>query len=858
MPLALLSSALLFAATPTAIIVDPGPFRSAQEAAAAEEFVDWLDADQRDDDACTLCFAAMELQRVLRMMTGDGGNFQVLAPAQAPSEGDRILLRVSGDGPSESYRIDTQESDGDRTVLIEGADRVGTLYGAYDLLHRLGARWLAPGPLGEEIPLLPEGRLPVVTAQETPDFTLRGFHAWEDRGDEEFLLWMARNRMNHWCVEQSGHALMRKLGIRMEAGGHVLQSLYINPADPYPYDAANDPYTPSSESAGDANGDGVLSYAEAHPEWYALIDGVRKPDIRGDFGANYCTSNQDATAELVRGLVNDLAEGQWRDADVLNAWMLDWGAWCECEACQAQGSWTDRNLRVVHAMAEGIAEARVQGRINRPIALLFLAYADVIEPPTRPLPDDFDYDVCIATYFPIQRCYVHPLDASICETNRRYSEHLDGWAAAPERHYRGQLCIGEYYNVSRTKCLPVVFRGTMDTDVPHYYGLGARLFHYMHVTTEDWGTRALTNYQLARQLWNHDADPEGIFEDYLAARYGLAAPAMARFYGSLQTMLENVTPLKYELAPRLDSGARPLFSDPHLQYDERLPGGGPSLRAMLAAADRCQAILDSVQTQPLADRIRDRIAEDAAAFLYGRRTLQLYDAMARAYAAIDGDRPDEARAACQEALGLAESLRADTTSASFSSSHASATNALEAAGVARGLVALQWKLDLVRPAPGDVPILGAQGVTLWGDTMAGGGGPLYGHGLRIFPERRQVSLRGNYAYASPHFPADRLLGWFRMEGPPPARLLVETSGLAYPAESGGAVPLELRVNGEVVHEGPAPFGERELTPARFIVPGSVLRAGDNSIELRNVSEAGPLGGRPWFGVDSLRLSVRGE
>ncbi len=74
------------------IAVDSGPFPTAQAAAQAEKQVQWLDADRADDSACTQCFAALELQRYLRRMTGHSDDFAVTDHAHLPSSGDVIVV----------------------------------------------------------------------------------------------------------------------------------------------------------------------------------------------------------------------------------------------------------------------------------------------------------------------------------------------------------------------------------------------------------------------------------------------------------------------------------------------------------------------------------------------------------------------------------------------------------------------------------------------------------------------------------------------------------------------------------------------------------------------------------------------
>jgi hypothetical protein len=296
----------------------------------------------------------------------------------------------------------------------------------------------------------------------------------------------------------------------------------------------------------------------------------------------------------------------------------------------------------------------------------------VVEPPTRPLPADFDYDTCIATFAPIVRCYVHNFDDPACSRNARYRGHLHGWATAPDRHYKGQICIAEYYGVSGYKCLPVNFSRTMANDIPLYFREGARHFHYMHVTTENWGTRALTNWQMARQLWDPHTDCTGLWDDYFAGRYRPVADDMRDFYAGRE--------LKYGLARRLGSGDEELFPDNHLKYEAAAfeTDDGPDLQEMLSSIEPCRAILTHVMGTSLPERVASRIKEDEQGFTYAERTLRFYDALCRAYAAAHSGNGPEGRAALADAQALAGLLKADTRSTQFSSSHANAPDALAA------------------------------------------------------------------------------------------------------------------------------------------------------------------------------------
>ena len=694
------SLAVGIARSETTIIVNFGSHPSAEAAGQSEANVNWLDADTSDDTICTESFAAVELQRYLRQMTGRPDDFAI-ADDDAKTPGELILVggpasnaasrrlaaalgiddqQLTQSGP-QGYRIKSAQADGRRVTMVAGGSRVGTLYGVYDLLHRLGCRWFGPDAFQEEIPSA--AWTPGFDVTERPAFSTRGFYIYEERGTPEFWHWMARNRLNDWCVQVKNPALLRKLGFLLCCGTHDAQWLFFNPAEPYPYnhprfdgdnDRPPDPYPVSDQYQGDADKDGKLSRFEAHPEWYPWEGGKRIPGVGQWGGTNFCTSHAGATEEFTKNYVRALIDGIYRGADIVNFWMLDGGKWCQCPNCQALGTATDRHLRLVYDFDRQIKKAQREQRLNRPVEVRFLVYADVLAPPTRPLPADFDYQSCTATFYPISRCFVHNFDHPTCPRNVAYQKHLHGWAIAPDRHYRGQLVIGEYYNVSRFKSLPICFMHTMANDIPYYYKTGARSFQYMHVTTAHWGNKSLTNYQMARQLWDKDTDGEALWQDFFARRYGPAAETMRRFYESLEKMLSNVEPLKgwsTNLASRLHAGAQDLFNESHLRY-RREPGvecDAPTLVEMVEAGRACRALVDQAMALPLPERIKARIAEDERMFTYGERTLAYFDACAQAFELGRAGQLDEARRHFAEAKRVAELLRQDTWSPALAFNH---------------------------------------------------------------------------------------------------------------------------------------------------------------------------------------------
>lgn len=652
------------------IVASPGPFGTVEKAAVSEAEVNWWDADPADDDAATESFAATELAHFLAVCTGvKPDEIHFASPDRIPATGDVFLLGSLRSNPliaglgsaaeklrvspvAESYHIRAFSESGRTITVIAGHDRAGTLYGVYAYLEQLGMRFYGLGELGTIRPDTAAKCPRELDITGRPDYATRGFWAPKGRGDRTFFEWMVRNRLNLWtAADPQVVPLLKKFGMRLTAGGHVTHSLCLNPHNPYPYNHARfegdeskpaDPYKPSSDFQGDANRDGTLSYFEAHPEWYGLIDGKRSDKVGSTHGDNYCTSNPDATAELAGNFVTQCIEGEWKNADIVNFWMLDGCRWCSCEACQKQGTPTDRVLAVTAEVLQAVQAARKQGRLNREILVATLAYHDTIAPPTKPLPEGFDYDHCTVIYFPIRRCYAHPLaDPACTEVNELLVEQFKGWASGPGRHYRGSMFIGEYYNVSLIWSMPVVYTRIMAADIPWYYRNDARHFHYMHTPTRLWGTWTLNQYLMARLLWNVDTDVRQLLDEYFAGCYPTTTERTRRFYEHLEYAGANIKAFKhnvirrdgtpYTLYQALHDSNAEIFPMEHMHYEPHRPvlNDGPDVVEIVEAMNQARREVDDALLECRDPRERLRLMEDERRFAYGEAMVRFYYHMIR-------------------------------------------------------------------------------------------------------------------------------------------------------------------------------------------------------------------------------------
>ena len=320
--------------------------------------------------------------------------------------------------------------------------------------------------------------------------------------------------------------------------------------------------------------------------------------------------------------------------------MLDNGTWCQCDTCQEIGNPAARLCLLVYELNKAIQEARDTGTLKRDVKILFPAYHETLEPPNRKLPDDFDYSRCIATYFPIERCYVHNLDDPCCtETNQTLCQRLCAWISSPDRTYRGELAVGEYYNVGAFAAASMSFTSRIAHDIPLYHRLGVRHMYYMHMTSRGWGALTPTNYLFYSLLWNQEADAASLMDEFCTRYYGECHEEMRNFYTCLEKGSANMkyfkhyqylyqdgteqrlsltAALNHSLSSQSIGKAEDLFPLKHFQYDSRIadPNAGISMVETMECFERCRSLLDSALLKARDEITVRRLLEDDTQFRY--------------------------------------------------------------------------------------------------------------------------------------------------------------------------------------------------------------------------------------------------
>ncbi len=649
------------------IAVDKGAFRSVYQGAEALDTIDWNDSSSPEAETSRECFGALDLLCHIQKLAP---RTEFAVESEMPS-GEAVIVigrlaqkvmpvDLSSMG-EEDFLIRTEKRDGRIVTGLYGRTGTAVLYAVSGYLESLGVRWFSPSVHGTHIPVREEFCLPDIQTRQSPSFKTRGCYSEiADDSDEAFLNWLMHNRVNFAYLEQYKNIpKLKKRGIKVCRGGHSILYQYFSPKLSYPYshlyrpdqEKPVDPYPLSLEAVPAGEGE-EFTYFHAHPEWYGMVVGKRSQELgtgrTEGFGDNFCTSNPDAVRELCGRLVESLISGELSDADYLNFWMLDNGRWCQCPECKKNGNETARLCFIVYQLNKRIQEARKKGLLRREITILFPAYHETLPLPDQPLPEDFDYRRCVVTYFPIERCYVHHIDDPNCtETNSRLFEQLREWTGESGGNYRGELFIGEYYNVGSFASVSVSFAEKMAHDIPLYHQMGARHMYYMHMTARDWGTLAFTNGLFYSMLWNVGLNAEHYKKEFYSLYYREVSGVMEQFYGLLEKGSANMKYFKHyqylfeggrqerlALWGRLNQMAgkrEEVFPLKHMQYDVTLkdPNGGISAVEMMEVYHQCRTLLEKARYCSEDETTALRLEEDTARFEYTWLSLNYLFHMAR-------------------------------------------------------------------------------------------------------------------------------------------------------------------------------------------------------------------------------------
>jgi hypothetical protein len=444
-------------------------------------------------------FAAEELARYIRAISG--AQLQTIEPTDARPH--RIVFARSESigkkfGP-DAYALAVKGLD---VVLVADSDRA-RLFAVYDLLERLGCRWLAPHFVfyNGAAEFIPKNANLVIELDddgviiEEPDFAIRKLDVEEGLSHNtenlrQLVEWAPKLRYNTLMVprdyggrgrvtwDQWRDAITpeaKKRGLIIEVGGHGYEN-FINAKME----------------------DGKLF--ERHPEWFGQDDkGKRSKSQRRVF----CTSNGGAVEFVTNGVLDYLASRP--EIEVFEMWPPDGAEWCTCDACKALGEPPDRQALLVNHVQNVLEKERPGVRLE------IIAYSKALLPPSKVKLDPR----ILVDFCPINQCFEVPINDLSSERNADYVKALLAW----RKEFTGDIGLYSYYRKYAWKSLPVLIPHYMQADLQFYKKQPLQAV-MIYGEPGDWGTYEVNHYTLGKLAWNANADVAELLVDFCKGRYG--------------------------------------------------------------------------------------------------------------------------------------------------------------------------------------------------------------------------------------------------------------------------------------------------------------------------------------------------
>ncbi len=375
-----------------------------------------------------------------------------------------------------SVRIGTREG---RNLVIAGGTPEDTWHAVYAFLHRLGCRWFMPGEIGEYVPKRPALSVESDDAPYTPTFPYRViWYAYGNPdGDPEamkrFGEWKCRNYLTS---RDPTH------------GHHIIQPIHPD------------------------------RYFEEHPEYYALVEGERKP-------TQPCTTNPDVIRITIEELLKYFRKNPKTSSYSLC--MEDNNDFCECLNCKGldlpypsldpgeRTPVTDRMMIFYNRIAEAVAEEFPDRYIS------IYAYGQMIRPPLeQPVHPN------IAVFFCGTFDNAHSVADPISEHRQKMLRMLTQWCELSDNVYLYEYDPIPYVYAIHT---PLFDANARAMQIYEDLGINGLSFE----SYKSWASKFPNYYFNAQMMWNADQDPDALLRDLCQDFFGAASEPMYRYYSSM-------------------------------------------------------------------------------------------------------------------------------------------------------------------------------------------------------------------------------------------------------------------------------------------------------------------------------------
>ena len=281
-------------------------------------------------------------------------------------------------------------------------------------------------------------------------------------------------------------------------------------------------------------------YGKTHPEYFSLINGKRNPVTQ------LCLSNEEVFDALVTELKKRIAENP--QATYWSVSQNDNDKYCQCGSC------TELNEKY-----GGVPSGSIIWFVNK-VAREFpdkvistLAYWYSRAAPTH---------ITIEPNVNIMLCNIESTrERPVFDTDPAFTSDLQDWGKISQ-----DILIWDYNIQFANPVSPFPNLHTIGPNIKFYTNNNVRSL-FMQATSQKGEFGHLRSYLICKLMWNPNADPNAIINDFLNGYYGAAGPYIGQYIDTMrQSLLKNGFKLEIFGDPR-DAMDNYLSADMMKEYN---------------------------------------------------------------------------------------------------------------------------------------------------------------------------------------------------------------------------------------------------------------------------------------------------
>lgn len=379
------------------------------------------------------------------------------------------------------------------TILIDGENDRGTLYGTYDFIEKFfGVRFLTIEHT--HIPQLSEVKIPKQNIVEAPDFMFRAFIDYDTTYNADFGAKMRYSNGYQYTSPQHG-------GSSLWYNDTIHCTLeYVSPT----------------------------VYADKHPEWYSNLNfAANTAEICFSNGITEDGKMDDSMEESVfKAMLSELQRriGEKPEASYYMIGQMDSPAEpCTCEKClkgiEKYGGRSGLQIVFFNELVRQInAWAKTQD-LGHDINVATFAYTYSEMPPVQNGQPYHPAVVCDEhlniRFAPINLNYGVPVNDERQDESAKTL--FEGWKVVTDN-----LMVWDYYMNVSEHFWYVPYIGMLKPNYEYYKSLGVKFVYSQpnHTESQDYQARMMS-YVASKLMWNTETDAGALIDEFLRLEYGV-------------------------------------------------------------------------------------------------------------------------------------------------------------------------------------------------------------------------------------------------------------------------------------------------------------------------------------------------